>query len=386
MPWKRETPMDQRIKLISDWLSGEYSKTTLSKHAGVSRPTVDKWIARYEAEGASGLMERRRAPQHCPHRTSDVVVARLIAAKRQHLDWGPKKLMHYLSQRWPRTHWPAPSTAGEILRRQGLVSERRRRNKAPPYSRPFQDCEAPNQVWSADYKGQFKTGDGRWCYPLTLTDNDSRYLLVCQGLLHPRLQETQPWFEWAFREYGLPEAIRSDNGAPFASVGLGGLSALSVWWLKLGIMPERIQAGRPDQNGRHERMHRTLKAATLRPPARNLHQQQVVFNVFRCEFNTQRPHEALGMDTPSSRYRPAERHYPRRIPRVEYAGEFDVRTVRSNGEIKWQGQLMYVSEALIGEPVGLKETDNDRWALYFSRLHIGTLDARRHRFEPLKRK
>lgn len=384
MPWKRETQMDQRIKLISDWLSGDYSKTVLSRRYGVSRPTVNKWIERYETEGLDGLAERSRAPQHCPHRTDEAVIEQLINAKLSHMDWGPKKIVRYLSVNNPEVHWPAPSTVGEILSRQGLVSQRKRRTKTPPYSRPLAHCEAPNQVWSVDYKGQFKTGDGQWCYPLTMTDNDSRYILLCQGLLRPRLQETRPWFEWAFREYGLPDAIRSDNGSPFASVGLGGLSSLSVWWLKLGITPERIKPGRPDQNGRHERMHRTLKAATLKPPAQNLRLQQERFTSFVKVFNEERPHEALDMNSPKSRYRPSEKCYPNRLAVIDYDDEFEVRKVRSNGEIRWQGQLLYVSEALIGEPVGLKEIDNGLWALYFSHQHIGMLNPEKGRFETPK--
>ena len=384
MPWKRETLMDQRIKLVGDWLSGDYSKTTLSRRYGVSRPTIDKWLDRYEQEGANGLEDRRRIPHCCPLRTSEAVAARLIEAKLQHMDWGPKKLVRYLATKLPETQWPAPSTAGEILRRQGLVSQRRRRARTPPYSQPFSGCNAPNQVWSVDYKGQFKTGDGRWCYPLTITDNDSRYLLVCHGLTGPRLQETKPWFEWAFREYGLPDAIRSDNGVPFASVGLGGLSALSVWWLKLGIIPERIKPGRPEQNGRHERMHRSMKAAILKRSAPDLQRQQESFTAFQQEFNTERPHEALGMNTPASRYHPSARYYPEMLPEVEYEDEFVVRRVRSNGEIKWQGQLLYVSEALAGEQVGLKETANGQWALYFNALHIGNLNTKTNRFETPK--
>ena len=384
MPWKRETPMDQRIKLIGDWLSGDYGKSGLSRRYGVSRPTVDKWIGRYEAKGASGLEERSRAPRHCPHQTDEAVAARLIKAKLQHMDWGPKKLVRYLSLKSPEIRWPAPSTAGELLRRQGLVSQRVRRTRTPPYSHPFHGCDAPNQVWSVDYKGQFKMGNGRWCYPLTVTDNDSRYLLVCQALARPRLLETRPWFEWVFREYGLPDAIRSDNGSPFASVGLGGLSALSVWWIRLGIIPERIKPGRPDQNGRHERMHRSLKAATLKPPAQDLRRQQEVFTTFRREFNVERPHEALEMNTPVSRYRPSEKSYPDLLPEIGYGDAFEVRKVRSNGEIKWQGRLLYVSEALIGQPVGLKEADNDQWALYFSTFHIGNLNAKNNRFETPK--
>lgn len=381
MPWKRETPMDQRIQLVGDWLSGHYSKTTLSRRYAVSRPTVDKWITRYEEEGADGLKERSRAPIHSPRRTDEEIVEKLVEAKLQHKDWGPKKLVRYLASQWPETSWPAPSTAGEILRRQGLVSQRRRRHKTPSYNQPLGHCEAPNQIWSVDYKGQFKTGDGHWCYPLTVTDNHSRYLLVCQGLRRPRLQETRPWLEWAFREYGLPSAIRSDNGVPFASVGLGGLSALSVWWIKLGITPERIKPGRPDQNGRHERMHRSLKAATLKPPAQSLQRQQEVFTAFRQEFNEDRPHEALDMETPASRYQISVRSYPERLPEIEYGDDYLVRKVRSNGEIKWQGRLLYVSEALIGEPVGLKEAEGGQWQLYFSSHQIATLNPENWRFE-----
>lgn len=384
MPWKRETPMDQRIKLIGDWLSGDYGKSELSRRYGVSRPIVDKWIGRYAANGVEGLKERSRTPHRRPNQTSEAVAARLIEAKLQHMDWGPKKLVRYLSIKSPETRWPAPSTAGELLRRQGLVSKRVRRTKTPAYSHPFHGCDAPNQIWSVDYKGQFKTADGRWCYPLTVTDNDSRYLLACQALARPRLVETRPWFEWVFREYGLPDAIRSDNGSPFASVGLGGLSTLSVWWIKLGIIPERIKPGRPDQNGRHERMHRSLKAATLKPPAQDLHRQQEAFTVFREVFNAERPHEALDMETPASRYCRSERRYPDKLSEIEYGDEFEVRKVRSNGEIKWMGHLLYVSEALRGEPVGLKEAGDGLWELYFSTRHIGDLNTKRDRFETPK--
>jgi len=384
MPWKREPPMDQRIQLVSDWLSDHYSKKTLSRRYMVSRPTVDKWINRYEREGIEGLRERSRVPKHSPGRTDEEIVGKLIEAKLQHKDWGPKKLVRHLVKQWPETRWPAPSTAGEILRRQGLVSQRNCRQKTPPYSQPFEDCDAPNRVWSIDYKGQFKTKDNRWCYPLTMTDNYSRYLLLCRGLERPRLQETRPWLEWAFREYGLPVAIRSDNGAPFASVGLGGLTALSVWWIKLGIIPERIKPGRPDQNGRHERMHRSLKGSTLKPPARNLRSQQEIFTAFQREFNEERPHEALSMDTPGSRYQRSARIYPERLREIEYGDEYAVRKVRSTGEIRWRGRLIYVSEALMGEPVGLKEVEGGQWQLYFSCYQIALLNNKTWRFEKPK--
>ncbi len=376
--------MDQKIQMISDWLSGDYGKSELSRYYSVSRPTVDKWLARYEAESATGLRERSRAPKTVANKTPADITQALIEAKLAHADWGPKKLVKRLTQTHPACHWPAPSTAGDILKRVGLVKPRKRRRRTPVNSRPLQHCTAPNQVWSVDYKGHFSTADKRRCYPLTLSDNDSRYLLLCQALRHPRLKETRAWLEWAFKEYGLPEAIRSDNGTPFASTALGGLSVLSVWWIRLGIMPERIEPGRPDQNGRHERMHRTLKAAVCDPPKASLFEQQEAFTCFRKEYNEERPHEALDMETPCSRHQYSAREYPANLSEVEYAEELDVRRVRSNGEIKWQGNLLYISEALIGEPVALKENEHDEWELYFSTLHIGTLNRKKNRFESPK--
>jgi transposase InsO family protein len=384
MPWKRESPMDQKIQLISDWLSEEYGKSQLSRRYDVSRPTVDKWISRYEAHGAEGLQDRSRAPRTVANKTSVDITDKLIAEKLLHEDWGPKKLVKRLQEKDPQTHWPAVSTAGDLLKRAGLVKPRKRRLQTPVNSQPLAHCQAPNQVWSVDYKGHFSTGDGRRCYPLTLSDNDSRYLLLCQALKQPRYQETRGWLEWAFRSYGLPDAIRSDNGTPFASTALGGLSVLSVWWIRLGIEPERIQPGRPDQNGRHERMHRSLKAGACNPPKATLLKQQEAFNHFCKEFNEERPHEALDMDTPDSRYHESERAYPAKLPELEYGDDQEVRRVRSNGEIKWRGQLTFTSTALIGEWIGLKENKQQQWDLYFSTHHIGVLNQKKNRFEPPK--
>lgn len=373
MPWRRESPMDQKIKLLGDWLSGDYNKSALSRIYGVTRPTVDKWIARYAEQGLQGLEERSRAALSHPNETPTWIAQTLIDAKLKHQDWGPRKLVRVLQQAKPDVAWPAPSTAGELLKREGLVKPRKRRRTVPPYTEPFRHCSYPNRVWSIDYKGQFRTGDGRYCYPLTVTDNMSRYLLTCRGLRHPTLAATKPWLEVAFREYGLPEAIRSDNGTPFASTGLGGLSSLSVWWIRLGIVPERIEPGRPDQNGRHERMHKTLKGSVITPPAATLRQQQQAFERFRREFNELRPHEALDMDTPASRYRPSARSYPEKLPEVEYSGDCPVRRVRSNGEIKWRGELVYTSQALIGEPIELKESLKGGWDVYFHTYRLGHL-------------
>ena len=245
-----------------------------------------------------------------------------------------------------------------------------------PDSQPFGECRQPNQTWSADFKGDFRLGDGRRCYPLTISDNCSRFLFQCQGLYRTGGAVVCPWFEWVFREYGLPQAIRTDNGAPFASLAVGGISALSKWWIQLGIRPERIRPGTPSQNGRHERMHRTLKAATLQPPGTNLMAQQRQFDAFVYEYNWERSHEALGRKTPGSVYQCSTRSYPVRTPAVEYDSEYTVRQVRQNGEIKWHGQLLYVSEILAKEPIGLRPISDDQWEIRYSFHRLGILDMR----------
>lgn len=374
MPWRETCAMDQRVELIGDWLSGDYYITDLGQLYGVSRKTVYKWIARYEVEGITGLEERSRAPGTHPNAIPQEIVEKIVATKSQHQRWGPKKVVAWLQEQHPEGRWPAASTAGDILKKQGLVRARRKKRRTPPYTEPFSQCAKPNTVWSADFKGQFRTGDGRLCYPLTITDNSSRYLLQCRGLSRPTFEQTQPWFEWAFREYGLPEAIRTDNGTPFASVALGGLSRLSVWFVKLGIIPERIEPGHPEQNGRHERMHRTLKESTANPPRGSLRDQQKAFNEFVHEFNFQRPHEALGQKPPASVYEPSHRPYPVRTPKVEYGDDVIVRRVRHSGEMKWKGGFIYVSEALAGEPVALKQKDEHLWEIRFSSHSLGALN------------
>ena len=275
------------------------------------------------------------------------------------------------------------STIENILKKEGLIGARRYNRRVPLFTQPFSECKTPNDPWSMDYKGQFRTSDGKLCYPLTVTDNFSRYLLVCRGLLHPSYEGTRPWLENAFREYGLPLAIKSDNGAPFASVGAGGLSHLSLWLVKLRIKPERIRPGHPEQNGRHERMHRTLKQAVCKPPASCLANQQKAFDEFRPEYNHERPSEAIGMETPASLYRPARRIFPEKLSPVEYETWFTVRRVRSNGCIKWRGGFVYVSEALAGEPIGLRQIDEHRWELKFSFCNLGILDERAGKVLPM---
>ena len=383
MPWKETCAMDQKIQMIGDWLSDEHTITELSEVYGVSRKTIYKWIGRYEAEGPPGLEERSRVPVSHPNAIPLKIAREIVAVKLRYKKWGPKKVLAWLGEQYPGERWPAASTAGEILKREGLVKTRRKKRRTPPYTEPFTGCHRPNEVWSADFKGQFRTGDEELCYPLTITDNFSRYLLFCRGLEHPTFEETRPCFERVFQEYGLPEAIRTDNGAPFASVGLGGLSRLSVWFIKLGIKPERIEPGCPEQNGRHERLHRSLKEATASPPRGNMVEQQGAFDEFVEEYDFERPHEALGQKTPASFYRPSLRPYPVKVPKVEYGHDVIVRQVRHNGEIRWNGEFIYVSEALAGEPVALQQKDKHLWEIRFSSYPLGVLNELTMKITPL---
>ncbi len=384
MPWKETCAMDQRVQFIADWLSGDYTKTALCDAYEISRPTGDKWITRYELYGVEGLKELSRAPHSHPNRISEPIRQRIMEIRLAHQAWGPKKVMDLLRVMEPQECWPADSTAGEILKQAGLVKPRGRRRRTAPYTEPFAACDRPNRVWSADFKGDFALSGGKRCYPLTISDNYSRYLLQCRGLGRPTYQGVQPWFEWVFREMGLPEAIRTDNGAPFASLAVGGLSVLSKWWIQLGIRPERIRPGKPGQNGRHERMHRTLKAEAIAPGRYTMAEQQRRFDAFVEEYNNLRSHESLDRKTPASVYEPSERPYPAKLKPVEYDDTVAVRSVRHNGQIKWKGQLLYVSEVLAREPVGLTQTDNDRWELRYSFHLLGYLNERAGIIVPAK--
>lgn len=382
MPWRETCAMDERMHFIVEHQRCELSMALLCDVFGISRKTGYKWVRRYEAEGVHGLSEHSRAPHHHPQALSVDLEALVLAARHAHPTWGPRKLLAWLGAKQPTLHLPAASTVGDLLKRSGLAVPRRRRAHCPPSTTPFGACHGPNAVWSADFKGQFRTGDGTLCYPLTLADGYSRYLLRCQGLAHPDEAHVWPLFEAAFREYGLPEALRTDNGAPFASVGLGGLTRLAVWWIKLGLRLERITPGEPQQNGRHERLHRTLKQETARPPAANLRAQQRVFDRFRTEYNHERPHEALGQRPPATVYQPSAREYVPRLREVEYPEGFITRRVRHNGEVRWRGKLLYVSEALAGEPVGLEQRDDRHWELYFGPVLLGILDDWQGKIHP----
>jgi putative transposase len=375
MNWKNTDEYKERIKFIGDWLKDEFSFSDLCKRYGISRKTGYKLINRYKEEGGLSLHHRSHARHHHPNATSHKVQQRIIELKHRFPKWGPEKLRDWLLLNENHQLWPAASTIGDILKKHGLVKTRRYRNNVPAYSQPFAECIAPNDVWSADFKGQFRVG-GIYCYPLTISDNHSRFLLTCKGLEHPSLKETMPGFKQAFIEFGLPNAIKTDNGQPFAGLSIGGLTLLSIWFLKLGIMPERIEKGRPDQNGRHERMHRTLKEATALPPKSTFIEQQFCFDTFRNEYNNERPHKALSGKRPSDVYKPSQRALPDKLPEMIYPDNFEVRKVRSNGEIKWCGKHYFVSEMLYKEPMGLKIIDDGRAILHFGKLKLGIVDAR----------
>lgn len=370
--------MEQREQFIEDAQRRRMPIIQLCAHYGVSRKTGYKWIVRAREEGRLGLADRRRAPHHCPHKVSDELAALLCALRVKHDDWGARKLLRVLKTRHPRrTDWPAPSTVSDLLSRAGLVRKRRTRRPRPQHPGGGHiHTAAPNDVWTTDFKGEFRTGDGQWCYPLTLADQHTRFLLACHA--RPSTQTVTAWpiFEWAFREYGLPRAIRSDNGAPFATVGLHGLSRLSVWWLKLGIPHQRITPGTPSENGAHERMHRTLKRRAIRPARATMAAQQRAFTAFRTEFNEERPHETLGMETPASRYACSPREYPSRILPPEYPGHFLVKGVTTGGTFRFHNRLLYLANALSGERVGLDEVDDGVWHIYFGAVLIATLDER----------
>jgi putative transposase len=379
--------MSERIQMISSWMGGDYAVSELAAEYGISRKTAYKWIERFEAGGVSALADRSRAPRHHPNAVGEEVEQTLLELKAQRPLWGAPKLRRKLELALGADHCPAESTVSEILRRHGLSRIARRKRRAVPSTQPFAACQAANAVWCADFKGWFRTGDGNKCTPLTISDGHSRYLLRCQGLDGSTgFTTVQPLFIATFREYGLPRAIRTDNGPPFASTGLGGLSALAVWWVRLGLELERIEPGRPQQNGRHERMHRTLKAATAQPPRANLRRQQEAFDEFRHEYNQERPHEALGQRTPSEFYQPSTRDYPERLPEARgYPDDWQKRKVRPSGQIKWKGRELCISSALVGHEVGLKPVGDGQWSLHFEGLELGLYDERKHRIKAAPR-
>ncbi|HEX2094425.1 MAG TPA: IS481 family transposase [Longimicrobiaceae bacterium] len=376
MPWSETNPMNERLKFVALAQEGLYSMTELCARFGISRDTGYKIRRRYEAEGIEGLTDRSRAPKHCPHRIPEPLQALLLDLRREHPKWGPRTLLAYLRRHHPDLVLPAPSTVGDLFRRAGLVQPRPHQRTWTHPGRAQTQVHAPNQLWTTDFKGQFRTRDAQLCYPLTIADAHTRFVLAVDGLSSTAHSGARAVFERVFRTYGLPQAIRSDNGGPFATKAVSGLSQLSVWWTQLGIQHQRIEPGHPEQNGSHERMHRTLKEATQWPPAADGPEQQARFDHFRAEFNDERPHQALGMQTPGSLYGASEREMPERIPAPEYPGHCEIRQVRGNGILYFRDRTIFLSELLIGQQVALEEIADGVWSIYFYGLLLARLDER----------
>jgi transposase InsO family protein/transposase-like protein len=375
--------MDEKMKFVAAVNTQLDSFAEVCREFGISRKSGYALMRRYEQEGAKGLLARSRAPHTHPNAMEEAMVEQLLQIKQRYPRMGPGKVLDRMRMQGHDAQvLPARSSVGELFKRHGLVRPRKPRAATAPRSAPLSHAVAPNALWSVDFKGQFRLGNGRWCYPLTVSDNASRYLLVCRGMEHPTERGVWPHLELAFREFGLPRAMRSDNGSPFASTGLAGLTRLSVWWLKLGIGLERIAPGHPEQNARHERMHRTLRE-DIEQPRLDLAAQQRRLNWFQHYYNEERPHDSLDGVPPAHRYSCSPRPYPRRVREPEYPVGFTVRQVRSNGQIKWQGHTVFVAEALIGEPVALRQIAEDYWQVWFCHLKLGLLNTRRNKIERL---
>ncbi len=372
MPWKSKTPVDLRIEFMKRVVKGE-TVAELCREYGISRKTGDKFKQRFRRLGEAGLLDRSRAPKIIPHKTPPEVVKLLLCEKEKHPSWGPKKLKTQLEERLHR-EFPAVSTIGDILERAGLVAKRGRRLAVPPRPTTLRTASAPNDVWCIDYKGQFRLGNRSLCYPLTLTDQYSRFILGCDAMAKISDEEARESCEELFRRYGLPKAIRSDNGVPFASAGLANLTKLSAYWLQLGIELERIRPAHPEENGQHERMHRTLKFETTRPPRTNLLQQQERFDQFIEEFNTERPHEALGMKRPAQVYKTSPRRMPAVVPELDYPQHDDVLRVDRAGYVSHRRRRCYLSTALAYQTIGIREEPDGRWLVSFAKLDVGHLD------------
>lgn len=373
MPWRETCPMDERKKFIEDWLREECSVADLSRSYGISRKTAYKWLARFKSGGLEGLLDQARAHHTHPATTPDSIAAAILELKHRYPFWGPKKLKRRLTRLNAEQAWPASSTIGELLKRHGLVIPRRRRWRTPIYQGPFAQSLTPNDLWAADFKGWFKTSDGTRIDPLTVTDGASRYLIRCRAVAETNGDNVRAQLTSAFQEFGMPRALRTDNGVPFATVGLGGLSELSVWLIRLGITPERIRPAHPEENGAHERMHRTLKQQTAKPPKASLRAQQEAFNRFQREYNEERPHEFLGMNTPSDVYTPSKQPFPKKLPEMEYATGSTTRLVTTNGCINFKDKRIYLSNALVDQHVKIEE-NQEGWSVSFGKMLLGQLD------------
>ncbi|MCF7824828.1 MAG: integrase core domain-containing protein [Candidatus Marinimicrobia bacterium] len=371
--------MDLRQQFISLALNRDHTVTELSNLFNISRKTGHKWLQRFYAEGASGLMDRSRAPKHIPNQIDPTAILYLLHLRQKHPKWGARKCRQHAEKWASHLDLPCESTVYRYMRLQGMTKKKPRRYKPGHPGRPFTTPKQPNDIWTTDFKGHFKLLNGKYCYPLTVMDEYSRFVLEVKGLESTGYNGSIPRFVRLFKEFGLPKAIKSDNGIPFATNGLTRLSKLSVLWIKLGIEPILIEPASPQQNGKHERMHRTLKADCTIPPSRHMNTQQKRFNSWKSEYNYERPHDALEGNTPMDLYRPSENVMPDKLPKPDYPDHFEVRYVSANNCIRWESKWVGICSALAGEHIGLEEVDNNTWAVYFFWKRIGFMDVKTRR-------
>lgn len=380
MPWRTESPMSQRLEFVRAVLhrAPGTSIRDVCRASGITEKTGHKWLHRYGTGGPAALADRSHAPHTPAHQIAPRLVQGLLALRETHPTWGARKLRAVLQHEQPQEPWPAASTITTLLKRAGVLSGRRRshRERAAWAHTHLTQASAPNEVWAADFKGEFRLQGGPYCYPLTFSDLATRFVLAVDGLPTTASEPAQAQCQRCFERYGLPQVIRTDNGVPFgAPVALGGLSTLAVWWIRLGIRPERIERGQPQQNAEHERMHRTLKAEATRPPSPTFETQQRRFDAWRRTFNERRPHEALAGARPADRYRPSARPFPRRLPMLEYPAHVELRRVHRTGVISWRGAPLFLSRVLATEYVSLAETADGEWTIAFGPLTLGSYSA-----------
>ncbi len=375
MPWKETGPFEERRKFVMACRDSDESLTAICERFGISRQKGYKWLVRYEEGGLAELVDRSRRPHSNSRSVPAAVVELILELRKRRPRWGPRKLLAVLERDYPQIEFPVASTVGSLLRTRGLVAKRRRRAPSVGYGGELSAFNGPNSVWCADFKGQFLVG-GRYCHPLTISDGYSRFLLRCRGLRQTLHVPVQKVFDDTFREFGLPDVIRTDNGPPFASVTTGGLSRLAVWWIELGIHPERIMPGHPEQNGRHERMHRTLKAETARPAASTFTGQQRAFDAFKHDYNYERPHEAIGQVAPAKLYAASRRSYPRELEDPTYPRHFTTQRAYPNGVISIGSTQWYLSKCLAEKLVGLEAVADGCWRVCFGKVTLGLLDSR----------
>ncbi len=384
MPWTQTDPVNERQKFVLAVLKQRLTVVEACERFGISRKTGYKWLARHAELGMKGLADASRAPKRHPNQAPPEVETAVLRVRKVHPTWGSKKLLATLDRERPDEDWPVRSTIDAILKRAGVVTPRGRRRRRQPSAPPFVEAAAPNDVWSMDYKGWFRVGDGTRCDPLTINDAFSRVSLECRAMVSPKSMDVRRRLEWTFRGFGMPMFLLSDGGPPFGSQGLGRLSRLGVWLVRIGVVPILTQPGRPDQNGRHERFHETLKAETASPPRASIRAQQASFDGFQREYNEVRPHEALDMKTPAEVHELSPRELPVDPPHHGYPDGFESRRVRPDGGIKWGGWSVFVGEAFAGEVVGLDQVDDDLWHVHLGPLRLGVLHGRSRTIVPLE--